>query len=82
MVSGDLDFNGTDDLVVNFGVGIGVYAWMNPTTWTFIHPLSPSRMVAGDLDYDGRAEIVLSSRVRCVVLEQGKLVPTASVGRH
>ena len=58
MVSGDLDGNGLDDLVVNFGDGVGVWAWMNHATWTFIHSLSPSQMVTGDFDQNGHDEIV------------------------
>ena len=58
MVTGDLDGNGEDDVIVNFGPGVGVYAWMNHATWMFIHSLSPSQMVTGDLDHDGRDDLV------------------------
>ncbi len=36
-VTGDLDGNGHDDLVINFGPGIGVWTWMNHATWR-VHP--------------------------------------------
>lgn len=58
MVTGDLDGGGQDDIIVNFGPGVGVYAWMNHAAWTFIHPLSTSQMVTGDLDHDGRDDLV------------------------
>jgi hypothetical protein len=58
MVSGDLDGNGTDDLVLDFGPASGVWAWLNNTTWAPLHPLSPSLMVTGDLDGNGHDDIV------------------------
>jgi len=58
MVTGDLDGNGIDDEVINFGPGVGVYAWMNHTNWILIHTLSPTLMVTGDLDNNGHDEIV------------------------
>lgn len=59
MVSADLDGSGIDDLVINFGSGVGVYAWLNHATWTFLHPSSPSRMVTGDLDNNGHDDLVV-----------------------
>lgn len=58
MVTGDLDGNFVDDLVVDFGTGIGVYAWMNHATWQYIHFSSPSQMVTGDLDDTGQDDVV------------------------
>jgi uncharacterized repeat protein (TIGR03803 family) len=58
VVTGDLDGNGLDDAVINFGQGVGVYAWMNHATWTFLHPSSPSAMVTGDLDNNGHDDLV------------------------
>lgn len=58
IVRGDLDGNGLDDLVINFGPGVGVYAWMNRATWMFLHPFSPSQMVTGDLDHNGHDDVV------------------------
>ena len=56
--TGDFDGNGRDDLVVNFGPGIGVWVWMNHATWVFIHSVSPPQMVIGDLDDNGRDELI------------------------
>lgn len=58
VVAGDLDGSGTDDLIVDFGSGVGVWAWMNRTEWRWIHSTSPRRMLAVDLDGDLRDELV------------------------
>jgi hypothetical protein len=60
MTTGDLDGNREDDLIVNFGVGIGVYAWMNHAQWRFIHPSSPSQMATGDLDGNQHDDLILA----------------------
>lgn len=59
LVTGDLDGNGLDDLVVNFGPGVGIYTWMNHATWVAIHNAAPTRMAIGDLDNDGRDDLVV-----------------------
>jgi hypothetical protein len=43
----DLDGNGTDDAVIDFGPGVGLWAHINRTTWSLVHSLSPEAMVAG-----------------------------------
>ena len=37
MIAADLDGNTLDDLVVDFGPGIGVWVWMNHASWVQIH---------------------------------------------
>jgi hypothetical protein len=59
MVTGDLDGNGLDDLVVDFGATYDVWVWTNHATWTPLKGLSPTRMVTGDLDGNGRDEVIL-----------------------
>ena len=59
MTKGDLDGNGAEDLVFDFGPGVGVWAWMNDATWASVHTLSPVRMVLGDLDGNGQDDLVL-----------------------
>ena len=56
-VSGDLDGNGLDDLVVDFGV-YGVHLWMNHATWTFLHDANPTQMITGDFDANGQDDVV------------------------
>ncbi len=58
-VTGDLDGNGTDDLVLDYGPGVGLWAWTNESAWLSLHPLSPSQMVVGDFDGDHADEIVM-----------------------
>jgi hypothetical protein len=58
MIAGDLDGSGTDDLILDFGGNVGVWAWMNRHDWLWIHNASPGRMIAADLDGDLRDEIV------------------------
>ena len=58
MVTADLDCNGIDDLVMNFGPDAGLWAWMNHDTWLFLHGLSPSGMIAGQLDEIAGDEII------------------------
>jgi hypothetical protein len=59
MVTGDLDGNGQDDLILDYG-NSGVWAWLNNSAWSPIVPssLDPSHLVTGDLDGNGRDEIV------------------------
>ena len=59
MATGDLDGNGLDDLVLDFGPGLGVWAWMNHGNWLFLSAESPARLVTGDLDNNGRDEVVV-----------------------
>jgi probable HAF family extracellular repeat protein len=61
MTSGDLDGNGLDDLVIDFGFPYGIWVWMNHATWTLLHGSTPAWMVTGNLDDDSqhRDEVVL-----------------------
>jgi hypothetical protein len=66
MAIGNIDrgFAGSfpDDLVVDFGPGVGVWAWLNhSTTWRQVHLSSPAALVNGDLDSDpfARTESIL-----------------------
>ena len=46
MVTGDLDNNGRDELIVNFP-GAGVWVLWNGTTLQQMHVANPTRMMAG-----------------------------------
>jgi hypothetical protein len=59
MVTGDLDGNNVDEIVLDLGVNHGVWAWMNNQSWAQLHPLSPTRMARGDLDANGRDDLLL-----------------------
>ncbi|MGE3706187.1 MAG: hypothetical protein AB7I13_13005, partial [Vicinamibacterales bacterium] len=56
---GDLDFDGRDDLTVDFGSPTGVWTLRNGTTWTGLHSLSTNSIVMGDLDGNGQDEVVV-----------------------
>ena len=55
---GDLDGNGRDDLLVNFGAS-GLWARYNNATWTKLHNNSSIGLIAADLDGDGKDELVV-----------------------
>jgi hypothetical protein len=38
---GDLDRNGRDDVVIDFGAGHGLWMYANDGSWTELHGLSP-----------------------------------------
>lgn len=61
MTSADLDGNGQDDMVFDFGPTFRVWAWMNHSTWMAL-PVSvfadPMDMTSGDVDGDGRDEVI------------------------
>jgi len=49
MVTGDLDGNGLDEVIIDFGAG-GLWIWQNNSSFVKLHSLSPEVMVTGDLD--------------------------------
>jgi hypothetical protein len=59
MVTGDLDHDGRDEVVADFGPPYGVYAWFRDSGWLQIHHASPEIMATADLDGDGDDEIVI-----------------------
>jgi hypothetical protein len=50
MIGSDLDTNGQDDVIVDFGSNYGVYARMNDSTWQQLHSVSPGLMTAGHIN--------------------------------
>ncbi|HHT9132452.1 MAG TPA: FG-GAP repeat domain-containing protein, partial [Candidatus Tripitaka californicus] len=62
MVIGDLDGNGQEDLIVDFGPPWGINVFHNNTgPWTRIHSFSPGsdRMAIGDLDGNGKDDLIV-----------------------
>lgn len=55
---GDLDGNGVDDLVIDFGSPHGLWAFRNKSTWVPLHAVSPTRVTVGDLDGNGQDEVI------------------------
>ena len=46
----DANGNGEDEVIVDFGSGIGAYVFHNNTSWTKLHSLSPEIIATGNLD--------------------------------
>ena len=59
VVAGDLDGNGIDEVIADFGAGIGIWIRWNGATWCQLHSLTASSMVTGDLDNNGRLEVIV-----------------------
>jgi CSLREA domain-containing protein len=59
MVAGDLDQTGQQDVIVDFGPGVGVWVWMNHAAWTLLHERSTELMAIADLDANPRDEVIL-----------------------
>ncbi|MBK7235943.1 MAG: hypothetical protein IPI02_10050 [Sterolibacteriaceae bacterium] len=48
-----------DDLVIDFGVGNGLWMWLNNLSWQQLHGV-PARLVAtADMDFNGRDDVVV-----------------------
>jgi len=50
MVTGDVDDNGLDEVLIDFGPGHGIWIRVNNSGWVKLHTLSPEAMVTGDMD--------------------------------
>jgi len=43
----DLDGNGKDDVIVDFGPTFGLWLYANSSTWSQLHAISPAGLAAG-----------------------------------
>lgn len=59
MTAADLNGNGIDDLVVNFGPTYGIWIWMDNSTWFNLHNLSPVQIIAGSFDNDPKKDLLI-----------------------
>ena len=50
ITTADLDKNGQDDVIIDFGSGIGTYVFYNNLIWAKLHSLSPEIIATGNLD--------------------------------
>lgn len=56
---GNIDGNGIDDTIVDFGEGYGIYILFDSIAWIKLHDLSPESITIADLDNNGQDDIVL-----------------------
>ena len=59
VVAGNLDSQGTDDLVIDFGAPYGLWVFANNTTWTPLHGFSAAHLLAADIDGRSGDEVLL-----------------------
>jgi hypothetical protein len=50
MVVGDIDGNGCDDLIVDFGATFGIWVRYDDGSWEQLHGMSPEIMEVGNID--------------------------------
>ncbi|MHC4269920.1 MAG: matrixin family metalloprotease [Planctomycetota bacterium] len=58
MTTGDMDGNGQDDVITDFGKS-GIWTWMNNSTAVKLHHLSPDTITCGDLDNNGEDDVII-----------------------
>ncbi|OAD20687.1 Na-Ca exchanger/integrin-beta4 domain protein [Candidatus Thiomargarita nelsonii] len=59
LVTGNLDGNGQDDIIIDFGATYGIWVRMNNSTWVQLHTISPESVVTGDIDGNGRDDVII-----------------------
>jgi hypothetical protein len=59
LLTADLDGNGRDDIVIDFGPPNGLWVYRNNDTWMRLHPLSPMHLAAGSIDDSAGADLVV-----------------------
>ena len=59
IATGDMDGNGNDEVIVDFGPGIGLWVRMNNSTWVQLHTLSPELITCGDMDGNGQEDVIV-----------------------
>ena len=57
MITGDMDGNGLEDVIIDFGVD-GIWVRKNNANWVKLHDLSPEAMITGDMDGNGLDEVI------------------------
>jgi hypothetical protein len=59
MTRGDLNGDGKDEIIIDFGTPHGIWVRYGDGTWSNIHGLSPKSMVTGDMNGDNKEELVI-----------------------
>ncbi|TGN99988.1 hypothetical protein PN36_26665 [Candidatus Thiomargarita nelsonii] len=58
VIGGD-DNEGNDDVIIDFGPGIGLSAFVSNSDWVMLHNMSPESMVTGDIDGNGQDDVIV-----------------------
>ena len=48
-----------DDLVIDFGVGNGLWMWLNNLSWQQLHGVPAKLVATADMDFNGRDDVVV-----------------------
>jgi len=59
MTTGDMDGNGLDEVIIDFGSPYGIWIWLNNSTWVKLHSLSAESMITGYLDNNALADVII-----------------------
>ena len=59
MITGELNGNNKDELIVDFGPTYGIWARYDNGTWTNIHGLSPESMITARLNAGNKDELII-----------------------
>jgi len=59
LAAGRFDANAQDDLLIDFGPGVGLWMLKNTSAWTWLHPYSAALTQTGDLNGDLQSEILV-----------------------
>lgn len=57
---GDMDGNQVDEVVADFGSGIGIWIRWNNATWAQLHAFTADTIAMGDMDNNGRSDVLIS----------------------
>jgi len=58
ILTADIDGNGEEDLVVNFGDPYGIWIHYNASSWVHLNSLAPESVIIGNLDGDEGSDII------------------------
>jgi hypothetical protein len=59
IVTGDLDGNGIDEIICDFGATYGIWVRWNNSSWSQLHGGDPSIMAIADLDGNGKKDLIV-----------------------
>jgi hypothetical protein len=59
ITTGDMDGNGLDDVIIDYGPGTGIWVRMNNDTEVKLHGLSPEIITTGDVDGNGLDDVII-----------------------